>query len=161
MKKYEPITDAIENKFALLGKAIAIHGKVDESATSDLILANLSEQQKEGVIELTRDARYVVGLIMSLLNEKVYDWDNKNHKWIERELNKTETEKIINFAARTSDSITVIPKLVNLTERNNKENPLLKWVFEIPVQEEQEAENQKAIGQGLKRLLKKKDKEDD
>lgn len=136
----------IDTKIELLRFASQVQSRIKNDISEDFVLAKLSDQDKEGIIEMTGNA-YFSKRINQLIKKRGRKWqwnDNKKY-WEERTLNEKEVQQITDNENATFDSYLNRIYMTVILNRNVPQNHLLQILSQAQEEQPPEEENQQNI----------------
>lgn len=104
-----------------------VHSRIRKDIKADFVLARLTPEDKEGIIEMTTNA-YAAKLLIDMLGEHTLkDMYNKETKtWSLRFLNEKEREEFYIVAKNIWENVMVRVTMTSIMNRNVDKNALIK-----------------------------------
>lgn len=153
MKEKEQQTPSkILAKLDLMAELGKVKSPIKEEITSDFVYSKLGEQDKKLTIEAVQSAYYIKKVLDKMKKSKVWQW--KDTHWQKEHMEETTQKKIEKMAERCFSFFMIRPYMINILNRNVKDNWLVMYTMNIPEEDKQEEPETEGVKGILKNILK-------
>jgi protoporphyrinogen oxidase len=157
-----PDEKRFNDKLDLYKYTADVHSRLRKDIKADFVLARLSPEDKEGVIEMTTNA-YAAKLLIDMLAENtIKDIYNKEKKmWERRYLTEEERKDFYVCAKNVFENIMVRVTMTSVMNRNVDKNALIKILAgygDDDGKEVADSEISAGVKNGLQKLFKSNEK---
>lgn len=143
----QQLKQALDNELELRHELIQTQSRLKEDITSDYILAKLSEEEKDAIIEISNTAYMIKRNIKAIQNKaRKYNWNNQKKQWTKTPLNTQEKTEIKNTANTMFDMYMTRTQVATILSRNKKDNHLIR----LTLGQTQDAEETEITGKDKK-----------
>ncbi|MBD3248486.1 hypothetical protein GF336_00385 [Candidatus Woesearchaeota archaeon] len=150
-RSYKEEKEEVYDRLQLVNNLKNVENQIKEVLGSDFVLASFSQEQKEYIADMLKDAYFARNTLIAYQSAKKYHWDNKKKDWDRNEdgsykkvgLNDEEKKKIKDSADNLFRSYMIEPLSLAVLERNKKGNFILNLLVKGS-QEKEEEEKQEA-----------------
>lgn len=148
-------TDTVDNALELRKYLVQVQSRIREEITSDFTLANVDENQKNSIIEITTNAFEATKRFDNIMKAKNWTWTKNG--WKTTETDQDGIKKIKNNQRQSFDSyMNRIFMTVNMN-RNKRDNRMVDLLAEEARRDIDAGEDQGTIQKIMDKLAMKKE----
>ena len=145
----EKQAEKISDKYDLAKFMIEPKKEEGDKLSSDFVIAKFSDQEREGIIELTHNREVLRNLLnRTIMKMKKWHYDQESKKWSRTTYDEFYLKKCKKIIERMYNIYYVRAKTMAVLGKNVSNNHIAKWVFEQKIEGEEEP-NEKAKGETM------------